>query len=157
MKRCANQFEKTFLENHHRMSLFCNVNIGADLTFDEICADYNAVVLAYGANKPRRLRIPNAEAINCISGGDFVSWYNGAPSSSAPILDREDVVIIGNGNVALDCARILLSNIDRLSSTDMPAYACQLLSRSRVRNVRIFGRRGPIEVNKFVLFTSLYI
>uniref|UniRef100_A0A914DCM1 FAD/NAD(P)-binding domain-containing protein n=1 Tax=Acrobeloides nanus TaxID=290746 RepID=A0A914DCM1_9BILA len=128
------------------MSLFCNVNIGSDLTFDELSHDYNAIVLAYGANKSRYLNVPNADAKNCISGGDFVSWYNGAPSSSAPLLDKEDVVIIGNGNVSIDCARILLSSIERLKTTDMPAYAVDSLKQSRVRNVRIFGRRGPVEV-----------
>lgn len=74
VKRCTNQFEKLFVDNSDRISLFCNVQIGQDLTFDELCRDYDAVVLAYGANKARKLNIPGSDAINCLSGGDFVTW-----------------------------------------------------------------------------------
>uniref|UniRef100_A0AC35GEU4 NADPH:adrenodoxin oxidoreductase, mitochondrial n=1 Tax=Panagrolaimus sp. PS1159 TaxID=55785 RepID=A0AC35GEU4_9BILA len=147
VKRCANHFEKLFTENSDRLSLFCNVNIGKDLTFDELCQDYDAVVLAYGANKPRRLNIPGSDAINCISGGDFVSWYNGASSTFLPLLDDENAVIIGNGNVALDCSRILLISIEKLAQTDIPENALKILRQSKVKNINIFGRRGPREAS----------
>lgn len=75
VKRCTVQFQKLFMDKSDRIKLYCNVIIGQDLTFDELCSDYDAVVLAYGANKARKLSIPGADAINCLAGGDFVSWY----------------------------------------------------------------------------------
>lgn len=74
MKKCLNQFERMFSENANRLSLFCNVSVGADVKYEELCERYETVVLAYGANKARTLRLKNENAINCFSGSDFVSW-----------------------------------------------------------------------------------
>lgn len=74
MKKCTNQFERMFKENNQRVSLFCNVSIGTDLKYEDICNKYDAVVLAYGASKARTLNIENEWSKNCISGSDFVSW-----------------------------------------------------------------------------------
>lgn len=76
-----------------RLKLYCNVAVGKDIKFDELCADYDAVVLAYGARRHRRLQIPGTEATNVFSGGDFVFWYNGMPGSKRPLLDCEQAVI----------------------------------------------------------------
>ncbi|KAL3070649.1 hypothetical protein niasHT_032439 [Heterodera trifolii] len=145
MKKSMNNFERMFNDNRDRIELFCNVDIGRDFSYGELCDSYEAVVLAYGANRARRMSIPNENAANCLSGSAFVSWYNGAPlSSSEPLLDTEDAVIIGNGNVAIDCARILLSDPDvRLAGTDITEKALRALRQSRVRRVRVLGRRGP--------------
>lgn len=74
VKRCANAFERMFVEHRDRLSLFCNVDIGADVTYRELTESYDVVVLAYGASKARSLGIPNEKAKNCFSGMDFVSW-----------------------------------------------------------------------------------
>lgn len=74
MKKCTNQFEKMFDDYSSRLSLFCNVSIGTDLKYEELCKEYEAIVLAYGASKARTLNIKHDSAINCISGSDFVSW-----------------------------------------------------------------------------------
>lgn len=74
MKNCINQFEKMFIDYSTRISFFCNVNVGVDLKYEELCKFYEAVILAYGANKARTLNIKNDSAINCISGSDFVFW-----------------------------------------------------------------------------------
>ncbi|KAI1715399.1 pyridine nucleotide-disulfide oxidoreductase domain-containing protein [Ditylenchus destructor] len=148
MKKCTNQFERMFTENSDRLSLFCNVIIGQNLRYQELCKLYDAVILAYGANKPRSLNLRDENAINCFSGSDFVSWYNGQPKNSgAPLLDLEHAVVLGNGNVAIDCSRILLSPVDKLAQTDVPEYALRELRQSIIRNVRILGRRGPIEAS----------
>lgn len=77
----------------------------------------------------------------------FFCRYNGQPKSSAtPILDAENVVVIGNGNVAIDCSRILLSPTKKLAHTDLPEYALKSLRQSRVCSIKILGRRGPKEV-----------
>lgn len=78
----------------------------------------------------------------------MLSRYNGQPkTSAAPLLDLDHAVVLGNGNVAIDCCRILLSSMERLSHTDVPEYAMKVLRESKIRNVRIFGRRGPMEVS----------
>uniref|UniRef100_A0AC34QJW3 NADPH:adrenodoxin oxidoreductase, mitochondrial n=1 Tax=Panagrolaimus sp. JU765 TaxID=591449 RepID=A0AC34QJW3_9BILA len=143
VKRCINQFEKLFVDNVDRVKLYCNVKIGEDLTYDELCNDYDAVVLAYGANKPRKLNIPGDDAVNCMSGGDFVAWYNGGYSPIIPLLDNSNAVVVGNGNVSIDCSRILLSSIEKLSKLDIPENALKVLKQSQVSNINIFGRRGP--------------
>ena len=87
------------------------------------------------------------------SARDFVGWYNGLPEHEtlAPDLESgEEAVILGQGNVALDVARTLLSDVDKLQKTDITAYALDTLSRSRVKRVRVVGRRGPMQVCSFV-------
>uniref|UniRef100_A0A7E4UU66 NADPH:adrenodoxin oxidoreductase, mitochondrial n=1 Tax=Panagrellus redivivus TaxID=6233 RepID=A0A7E4UU66_PANRE len=147
VKRCINQFEKVFYDHGDRVSLFCNVQIGSDIMYDELVKDYDAVVLAYGANKARSLAIPGSDAVNCLSGGDFVAWYNGKYSKTLPLLNDPNAVVIGNGNVAIDCSRILLSSIQKLGQFDIPEKALKLLKSSNVQNIRIFGRRGPKEAS----------
>lgn len=72
--------------------------------------------------------------------------YNGAMIPYTPLLDNKNAVIIGNGNVSIDCSRILLSPIEKLAQTDIPEYALKVLRQSKVTNINIFGRRGPREV-----------
>ncbi|MCP9264211.1 Ribonuclease P protein subunit p20 [Dirofilaria immitis] len=124
MKNCIAYFDKLFVANQDRLKLFCNVYIGRDVTFDELCSDYDAVVLAYGARRQKRLKIPGIDAINVFP------------------------VIIGNGNVALDCSRVILSSgTDRLLNTDIASSILDILSRSQIRHVTIVGRRGLLDVS----------
>lgn len=76
------------------MKLFCNVYIGRDIKFDELCSDYDSVVLAYGARRQRRLKIPGIDAMNVFSGGDFVFWYNGMSGIKTPLLNCKEAVTI---------------------------------------------------------------
>ena len=109
---------------------------------------YDALLFAYGASKDRLLGITGESELKGVhSAREFVGWYNGLPEFAdlAPNLDAEHAVVIGNGNVALDVARILLSNVDSLRSTDIADVAIDALSKSRIRRVTIAGRRGPMQ------------
>ena len=112
---------------------------------------YNAILFAYGASQDRRLNIPGEDQLEGIySARDFVGWYNGLPeyTNDSPRLSLgEEAVIIGQGNVALDVARILLSDVDRLRKTDITERALAALSESKVKRVRIVGRRGPMQAS----------
>ncbi len=107
------------------------------------------MVFAYGASQDRTLNIPGEDLKGIYSARAFVGWYNGLPEYAelAPILDAgEEAIIIGQGNVALDVARTLLTDVDALRRTDMADYALETLSRSRIKRVRVVGRRGPMQV-----------
>jgi hypothetical protein len=158
-------FERMFSENRARLSLFCNVDINRDISYGELCTSYEAVVLAYGASRARRMGVAGEGAPNSVSGKDFVSWwakaslflapsdpmprYNGAPLlGPPPRLDQPQAVVIGNGNVAIDCSRILLTSSAKLAPTDITESALNALRKSKVRHVRVLGRRGPKEAGE---------
>lgn len=127
-----------------------NLNIGKDLPLSSLANNYNAILFAYGASKDRKLGIENEEKLGGIySARAFVGWYNGLPeyTNLAPDLEAgEDAVVVGQGNVALDIARILLTNVDHLKKTDIAQNALSALCKSRVKRVRVIGRRGPMQV-----------
>ncbi|CAI4231831.1 unnamed protein product [Auanema sp. JU1783] len=150
VKNCIHGFDKMFENNSERISLFCNVRIGNDVSFEELTRNYDGVLLAYGAHKPRNLKIPGEYSTNVFSGSDFVSWYSGVPHAAGPLLDNPHAIIVGNGNVALDCARILSAGAgpnSTLRSTDVPSEYIQKLEDSALRNIKIIGRRGPRDVS----------
>jgi adrenodoxin-NADP+ reductase len=124
--------------------------VGKDLPLASLKDHYNAILFAYGATKDRKLGLLREDTLNGIySARDFVGWYNGLPEHAGLAPDLEsgnEAVVIGQGNVALDVARTLLSGVDRLRKTDMTDYALATLSRSRVDRVRVVGRRGPMQV-----------
>lgn len=111
---------------------------------------YNALLFAYGASKDRSLGLQGENTLKGIySARAFVGWYNGLPGYAdlSPDLEAgEEALIIGQGNVALDVARILLTDIEKLRNTDITCRALDGLSKSRVKRVRIVGRRGPMQV-----------
>lgn len=111
---------------------------------------YDAVLLAYGASEDKKLGIPGESTLDGIySARQFVGWYNGLPECSTlepALANAEEAVIIGQGNVALDVARILLEDIDVLRKTDITDYALETLSQSRIKRVHVVGRRGPVQV-----------
>lgn len=111
---------------------------------------YDSVLFAYGASEDKKLGIPGEMTLGGIySAREFVGWYNGLPdyASLEPDLTRgEEAVIIGQGNVALDIARMLLEDIDILRKTDITEHALARLAESRVRRVHVVGRRGPMQV-----------
>ena len=124
--------------------------MGTDIPLASLKPHYDALLLAYGASKDRQLGIPGEATLNGIhSARAFVGWYNGLPEyrDLAPELEAgEEAVVIGQGNVAMDVARILLTDVDALKGTDITEYALETLARSRIRRVRVVGRRGPLQV-----------
>ena len=125
-----------------------NIDVGKQLPLPSLISHYNCILFSYGASKDRELGIPGENTNGVYSARNFVGWYNGLPESAEPVpnLDAcDEAVIIGQGNVALDVARILLTDVDRLRKTDIADRAIATLSKSRVRHVRIVGRRGPMQ------------
>lgn len=123
------------------------VTVGKDVTIDELRASYDAVVLATGADLSRSLDIPGETLPGCYSAGGFVAWYNGHPDYRDRSFDlsHEVATVIGHGNVALDVARILSKTADELRQTDIAAHALEVLAESRVREVHVVGRGGPLQ------------
>lgn len=130
---------------HPGLRLYLNVEVGADLTHDELLAHHHAVLYAVGAPDDRRLDIDGIGRPGTATATEVVAWYNGHPEfAHLPVdLGGERVVIIGNGNVALDVARILTADPDTLACTDIADHALAALRDSRVHEVVIAARRGP--------------
>lgn len=109
---------------------------------------YDALLFAYGAAEDRKLGVPGEDLQGIASARAFVGWYNGLPeyAGQTPDLQADDTAhVIGNGNVAMDVARILLSDADRLRKTDISDETLDALSRSRIKHVHVYGRRGPMQ------------
>jgi ferredoxin/flavodoxin---NADP+ reductase len=127
--------------------IFGNVHFGTDLTLADLKRHYNAVIFATGAIRDADLRIPGVEAEASHGAADFVSWYDGHPDFPREWpLDAESVAVVGNGNVALDVARILAKHPEDLLPTEIPDNVHAGLVASRVTDVHVFGRRGPAQV-----------
>uniref|UniRef100_UPI0015732A9D FAD-dependent oxidoreductase n=1 Tax=Nocardia barduliensis TaxID=2736643 RepID=UPI0015732A9D len=128
-----------------QVSLELNVEVGVHISDEELLAHHHAVVYATGATRGRALGIPRQDLPGVHSASDFVAWYNGHPEQAGRRFDlsAERAVVVGNGNVALDVARILVSDPDVLSRTDIAEHAVHALRASRIREVVIVGRRGP--------------
>ncbi|KAK8380636.1 hypothetical protein O3P69_007915 [Scylla paramamosain] len=131
-----------------RFTFLGNVEVGCDVTLDQLREAYHSVVLAYGAAEDRPLGIPGEMLPNVLSARCFVGWYNGLPEDANinVNLDTDSAVVVGQGNVAIDVARILLTSIDILKKTDIPESVLASLAESRVKRVTLVGRRGPEHV-----------
>ncbi|MFF2822252.1 FAD-dependent oxidoreductase [Arthrobacter koreensis] len=124
-----------------------NVNYGRDLTLKDFRHFYDAIIFATGALKDAPLDIPGVELEGSFGGADFVSWYDGNPDVPRDWpLDAREIAVIGNGNVALDVARILSKHADDLLTTEIPSNVYEGLKKSPVTDVHVFGRRGPAQV-----------
>ncbi|WP_086828945.1 FAD-dependent oxidoreductase [Streptomyces sp. NRRL B-24572] len=130
---------------HPRVRMRLGVEIGKDVTPGELAAHHDAVVYAVGAPSDRRLGIPGEDLPGSVSATSVVSWYNAHPETGADAvrLSAGRVVVVGNGNVALDVARVLVSDPDSLARTDIADHALAALRDTRVREVVLLGRRGP--------------
>ncbi|MER7110317.1 FAD-dependent oxidoreductase [Streptomyces sp. NPDC000229] len=131
--------------SHPRVRMHLGIDVGRDITAEELAAHHHAVVYAVGASADRRLAIPGEDLPGSLSATTFVSWYNAHPDVTADAveLSGERVVVVGNGNVALDIARILVSDADALAATDIADHALTALRTAPVREVVLLGRRGP--------------
>jgi ferredoxin--NADP+ reductase len=127
--------------------LFGNVNYGTDITLDDLKKHYNAVIFSTGAITDQGLNLPGIDAEGSYGAADFVSWYDGHPDVARtwPLVAKE-IAVIGNGNVALDVARMLAKHPEDLLPTEVPDNVYDGLLRSPVTDVHVFGRRGPMQV-----------
>ena len=143
IKTVSKVFEKIAKEPNFR--LFANVELGKDISLKDLRDQYDAVVLATGASRGRKLGIPGEDLINSISAADFVPWYNSHPDFLDLEVDLscDTAVVIGAGNVAMDVARILAIDPTELDPTDVADHALVKLKQSNIRTVIICGRRGP--------------
>lgn len=126
---------------------FGNVKYGVDLNLSDLKKHYNAVIFATGAIKDADLNIPGIDLDGSYGAADFVNWYDAHPDFPLTWpLNAKEIAVIGNGNVALDVARMLIKLPDDLLSTDIPQHVYEGLKSSPVTDVHVFGRRGPAQV-----------
>ncbi|MDT9012760.1 FAD-dependent oxidoreductase [Novosphingobium sp. APW14] len=146
IKGVSRRYEGTALSDNVRF--VGNVTIGEDLTIAELQGLYDAVVLATGAPNDKPAGIPGEGLNNVFGSAAFVGWYNGHPQFAklGPDLTGSTAVVIGNGNVALDVARILAKSASEFTGSDIVAHALHSLQRSRISRIVILGRRGPHQI-----------
>ena len=142
IKSVSKVFEKVATAGN--VSLFGNVEVGKDISIDTLTEKYDAVVIATGTSIGKKLGIPGEELTNSLSSAEFVPWYNGHPDFADlnPDFDCDTAVVIGAGNVAMDCARLLAVDPSELEPTDTAAYAIEAFRNSKIRHVYICARRG---------------
>ncbi len=145
IKNVIRRYEKT--AGHEAYRFFGNVAVGEDVSAEELDSLYHAVIWAYGAGADRKLGIPGEDLPGSHAATEFVAWYNGHPDYAEREFELgcERVVVIGNGNVAADVARMLVLPRDELEGTDTADHAIDALAGSEVREVLVLGRRGPAQ------------
>jgi len=146
IKGVSRRYEATALTDNVRF--VGNVRIGQDVTIPELKDLYDAVILATGAPNDRKLGLDGEDLANVFGSASFVGWYNGHPHFAKldPLLSHDTAVVIGNGNVALDVARILAKSQDEFHGSDIVAHALDALGTSEIRRIVILGRRGPHQI-----------
>ena len=151
IKSISAQFEKT--ASHPRFRFFGNLSVGQHVQAGELAERYDAVIYAVGAQSDKPLRIPGEDLTGSVAAVELVGWYNAHPhfEQMRPDLTGERAIVVGNGNVALDVARILVTDPDELRTTDIADHALELLDPRGVEEVVIIGRRGPLQAT----FTTL--
>ena len=151
IKSISAQFEKTALDPRFRF--FGNIVVGDHVQAAELAERYDAVIYAVGAQSDRSLGIPGEDLPGSVAAVDFVGWYNAHPhfEEMAPDISSGRAIVVGNGNVALDVARILVTDPDVLATTDIADHALRALHDRGVEEVLIVGRRGPLQAT----FTTL--
>ena len=146
IKAVIRQYEK--IANRPGFRFFGNVTFGEDLLLADVLAHYHQVLFSTGAESDRQLGIPGEGLTGSDPATIFVGWYNGHPDYrdlKYDLSNVERVAVIGNGNVAMDVARILARSIEELSKTDIADYALEVLKKSAVREIYLLGRRGPAQ------------
>src|SRR5580765_8043027 len=147
LKTVSRAFERTAQKPGFRF--FGNVEVGRDLSHADLTRLYDAVLYAFGAQSDRRLGIPGEDLRGSWSGPELVAWYNGHPDFQELEFDLnvERAVVIGNGNVALDVARMLALTPEELAPTDTTDPAIEAIGSSTIREVVVVGRRGPAQAS----------
>jgi ferredoxin--NADP+ reductase len=146
LKAVSKRYDKVAEESTVRF--VGNICAGHDVSADELRGLYDAVIFATGAPHDRKLGIPGEDLPGVVGSAEFVGWYNGHPDfvDLDPPLDGKYAAVVGNGNVALDCARILSKTTHEFKGSDITAYALEALERSAVETITIVGRRGPHQI-----------
>jgi ferredoxin/flavodoxin---NADP+ reductase len=130
-----------------KIRLFGNVTFGQDITLDDLKRHYHAVIFSTGAIADADLDIPGIGLPGSYGAADFVSWYDGHPDVPRTWpLEAKNIAVVGNGNVALDVARMLVKHPEDLLPTEIPDNVYEGLQASPVTDVHVFGRRGPMQV-----------
>ncbi|MFD0365029.1 FAD-dependent oxidoreductase [Nocardia sp. GCM10030253] len=144
-KTVSGLFESAF--RRETLQYYLNVEVGTHISHEELLAHHHAVVYAVGASTDRHMGVPGEDLPGSHSATEFVAWYNGHPDYTDRQFDLsgERAVIVGNGNVALDVARVLTVDPDELAKTDIADYALDALRHSNIREVVVLGRRGPLQ------------
>lgn len=147
LKQATQVFDK--IAQSPGFAFFGNVTVGRDLDIQQLRSTHHALLFANGAESDRRLGLPNEDMPGSHTATEFVGWYNGHPDYSNHSFDlsSEVAVIIGQGNVAIDVARILAKPVDELRQTDMAEHALDALASSRVKEIHLVGRRGPAQAS----------
>ena len=150
IKTVAKVFEKVAAELN--FNLYANVELGTDITIEDLKDRYDAVVMCTGSQIGKKLGIPGEDLSNSISAADFVPWYNGHPDYENFQVDLSGKVaaVIGAGNVSMDCARMLAIEASELDETDTADYALAKLHSSEIKKVYVLARRGA----EFAAFTA---
>ena len=145
IKAVSRAFEKTAARQGFRF--FGNVEVGSTVSHDDLLRVYDAVVYTVGAQTDRRLGIPGEDLPGSWAATEFVAWYNGHPDFQDREFDlsHERVVVIGNGNVAIDCARMLALTDEELQPTDTTDEATAAINEAGIREILMLGRRGPVQ------------
>lgn len=146
IKGVSRRYETTSLSENVRF--IGNVTVGEDVSVAELQALYDAVVLATGAPHDKKLGLPGEDLANVHGSAAFVGWYNGHPQFATldPDLTGNTAVVIGNGNVALDVARILAKTRAEFTGSDIVGHALDVLDTSKIERIVILGRRGPHQI-----------
>ena len=145
IKKVSAAFERT--ANNPGFRFLGNVNVGSDVSAEELKNHYDQVVYAYGSATDRRLGVPGEDLLGSHPATAFVGWYNAHPDfvSEQYDLSCERAVVVGMGNVAMDVTRVIIRSPDELATTDIAPYALTALRSSRVREIVLLGRRGPAQ------------
>jgi ferredoxin/flavodoxin---NADP+ reductase len=146
IKRVTGSFTK--LAASDRVTFFGNVEVGRDVSVEELSSAYSAVVWAVGCEKGRKLGVPGEDLPGVFSAAELVYWYNGHPDYrqlDVPLADCKTCMVVGNGNVAMDVARVLTRAVDSLAKTDIADHALSSLGVSTLEQVVLVGRRGPVQ------------
>src|SRR3990170_7056706 len=146
LKAVAKRYEK--VAETDGVGFIGNVAVGKDVSVDELLEHYDAAILAIGAPHDRKLGIPGEDLPGVIGSAEFVGWYNGHPDFADlnPPLGGTHAAVIGNGNVALDVARILSKTRAEFEGSDIVGHALEALEASAIRTITILGRRGPHQI-----------
>jgi len=146
IKAVSRVYEKTAA--HPEFHFYGNVELGRDLGREDLTSHYHAVVYAVGAQTDRRMGIPGEDLPGSWAATEFVAWYNGHPDYRELEFDLsvETAVVVGNGNVAADVARMLALTRDELACTDVADHAIDVMADSAIREIVVLGRRGPAQV-----------
>lgn len=145
IKNVIRRYETTNLQDN--VHFVGNLSLGRDINLAELMKLYDAVILATGAAKDRSLGIEGQNLDGVTGSASFVGWYNSHPDFTHldPALNIPAVAVIGNGNVAIDVARILAKTPDEMAHSDIADYAAKILEKSAIKDIYILGRRGPLE------------